>query len=111
MVREILTYDLYLRENMKSRPAWAKDISSWNKEYLEFFRQPELACRYIREEKYDSKKAARQYHMEYWGFDVEETAEKGAICGEAAHVLFDYNRRNPLNADASTVKIKDFTLD
>jgi hypothetical protein len=49
--------------------------------------------------------------MEYWGFDVEGTAEKGAVCGEAAHVLFDYNRRNPLNADASTVKIKDFTLD
>jgi hypothetical protein len=111
IVRELLTYDLYLRENMKSRPAWAKDLSSWNKEYLEFFRQEEIAKLYIKEEPYDSRKAARQYHLECWEFDVEETAEAGEKCGERTHILFDYNNRNPLTGDGMTVKIKHFLLD
>ncbi len=111
IVRELLTYDLYLRENMKSRPDWTKETASWNQRYLEFFRQEELACRYIQEENYDSRKAARQYHIEYWDFDVEETAASGMKIGEPAHVLFDYHHRNPLTGDGITVKIKDFTLD
>lgn len=110
VVRELLTYDLYLRENMKSRPAWTKDLSRWNKDYLEFFRNEEAACAYIKEEKYDSRKAARQYHIEYWDFDVEMTAQTGEKCGSSGHVLFDYNNRNPLTGDGATVKIKDFIL-
>ena len=111
VVRELLTYDLYLRENMKSRPAWAKDLSSWNKAYLNFFKDEEAACQYVKEEHYDSRKAARQYHVEYWDFDVEETARTGEKCGEGAHLLFDYNNRNPLTGDGMTVKIKHFILD
>jgi len=111
IVRELLTYDLYLRENMKSRPAWTKDLSSWNKEYLEFFRQEEIARLYIKEEPYDSRKASRQYHLEHWDFDVEETARRGEVWGEPGHILFDYNNRNPLSGDGMTVKIKHFLLD
>lgn len=111
LVRELLTYDLYLRENMKSRPSWAKDNSGWNKTYLEFFRQEEVAKLYIKDEPYDSRKAARQHHLEYWDFDVEETAARGMKCGEAGHILFDYNNRNPLSGDGNTVKIKHFILD
>lgn len=111
IVREILTYDLYLRENMKSRPAWAKNLNVWNKKYLEFFRQEEGARRYIEDEPYDSRKAARQYHLEYWDFDVEETALAGVKSGESGHVLFDYNHRNPLSGDGNTRKIKHFLLD
>ena len=111
IVRELLTYDLYLRENMKSRPSWAKDLSKWNKIYLEFFRHEEEALKYIKEEPYDSRKASRQYHLEYWDFDMEETALTGEKCGEPAHVLFDYNHRNPLSGDGMTVKIKHFLLD
>jgi len=111
IVRELLTYDLYLRENMKSRPSWAKDLSKWNKTYLEFFRQEETARMYIEDEPYDSRKAARQYHLEYWDFDVEVTALSGERFGESGHILFDYNNRNPLSGDGKTVKIKDFILD
>lgn len=111
VVRELLTYDLYLREKMKSRPEWAKDLSSWNKAYLTFFKDEEAARQYIQEEKYDSRKAARQYHVEYWDFDVEETARTGKKCGKGAHILFDYVHRNPLTGDAATGKIKHFILD
>ena len=78
---------------------------------MEFFKNEELARRYIMEESYDSRKAARQYHIEYWDFDVEKTAMTGVKCGESAHILFDYINRNTLNGDGLTVKIKHFVLD
>jgi len=111
IVRELLTYDLYLRENMKSRPTWAKDLGRWSREYLEFFRREEIARNYIKDEPYDSRKAARQHHLEWWDFDIEETVSKGMRSGEAGHILFDYHNRNPLSGDGMTIKIKHFLLD
>lgn len=111
VTRELLTYDLYLREKIKSRPDWTKDISSWSRAYFQFFKEEELVRPYIKEEQYDSRKAARQYHVEYWDFDVEETSHRGEKCGKGGHILFDYSRRNPLTGDAVTGKIKHFTLD
>lgn len=106
VLKEILTYDLYLRENMKSRPDWVKDLKEWNKDYTEFFRDKERACRYLAEEDYDSRKAARQNHIEPFSFDIEETARKGKKEGEASHILFDYANRSPLTGDARTVRVE-----
>lgn len=105
VVTELLTYDLYLREKIKARPEWAKDLKTWNKKHLEFFRQEEVATAYIKERPYDSRKAARQYHIEAMGFDPRETAKKGVRTGEERHLLFDYTRRNPLNADAKVEEV------
>lgn len=105
VVMELLTYDLYLREKIKSRPDWAKDLKPWYKEHLEFFRQEEVATKYIQEQPYDSRKAARQYHIEVMNFDPEETAKTGEKTGKERHLLFDYSRRNPLNADARVEEI------
>ena len=105
VVTELLTYDLYLREKIKSRPQWAKDLKPWNKMHLEFFRQEEVATKYILEQPYDSRKAARQYHIEVLSFDPEETAKTGIKTGGERHLLFDYSRRNPLNADARVEEI------
>ncbi|MDO4554020.1 MAG: B12-binding domain-containing radical SAM protein [Lachnospiraceae bacterium] len=100
---ELLTYDLYLRENMKSRPEWAKDLSLWKGKYNEFFRQ--IGQQYLGEEEYDSRKAARQNHIEYTSFDIEETAKTGKVCPKECHLLFDYQHRNPLTMDARVVEI------
>lgn len=105
VVTELLTYDLYLREKIKARPDWAKDLKPWNKEHLEFFRQEEVATKYIQEQPYDSRKAARQYHIEVMSFDPVETARTGEKTGKGRHLLFDYSRRNPLNADARVEEV------
>lgn len=105
VLKEILTYDLYLRENMKSRPEWAKNLKEWNKAYTAFFR--EQGAEYLGiEENYDSRKAARQHHIEACSFDIIQTAKNGRKTGESRHVLFDYDHRNPLNMDARTIEIK-----
>lgn len=110
VVRELLTYDLYLRENMKSRPEWTKDLKEWNRLHLEFFRREELAEEYIKEKPYDSRKAARQYHIEVMSFEPEETARIGEQIGKQVHILFDYHHRNPLNGDSVTAKIQNLHL-
>lgn len=107
VVKEILTYDLYLRENMKSRPGWAKDQSRWKKEYTMFFRERGKDYLEVREgEVYDSRKAARQNHIETCSFDVEKTARTGIRTGGQTHLLFDYEHRNPLTMDARVVEIQ-----
>lgn len=64
-----------------------------------------MATKYIQEQPYDSRKAARQYHIEVLGFDPVETARTGEKRGKERHLLFDYSRRNPLNADARVEEV------
>ena len=47
LYRELLTYDMYLRENIKSRPVFAADISLYKKEIKEFYRREEAERRYL----------------------------------------------------------------
>lgn len=72
---ELLTFDLYLRENVKSRPDFAGDYTV-------------------------SKELKREYgktvHVEQFRYDVLKTCEKKALL-----VLFDYENRDPLNRQAS----------
>lgn len=36
---EIMLYDMYLRENVKGRPAWAKDTAQYKKEWKALYRE------------------------------------------------------------------------
>ena len=40
-LEELLIYDLYLRENLKSRPDFAKSLSQWKEAYHEFYKERE----------------------------------------------------------------------
>lgn len=110
--RELLTFDMYLRENLKSRPNFARDHSG-DKEYIREFYQQEAECRkYLPEYKgYDWKQLSKMTHLEgftYPVWDVEELIElRGAEAQgqkekpEVGYVLFDYRSRNPLTYEAS----------
>ena len=100
---QCLTVDLYLRENCKTRPEFALDLSE-HKEWERAFFQKEAADHEILGEMYDSYDArmlARSVHIEPIAFDFmtgEELAEK-------EYLLFDYKDRNPLTYEAKTYKI------
>ncbi len=51
---EIMLYDMYLRENVKGRPVWAKDTAKYKKEWKMLYRE---------QEKNFSQKKYRQVHM------------------------------------------------
>ena len=46
--QDLLIYDLYLRENVKSRPSFAPDPSEWKKETKQFFMREAKERRYLR---------------------------------------------------------------
>ena len=83
LLEEIMLYDLYLRENVKKRPSWAKDQSEFKKLYQPYYKNNKTA------------------HIEQFTLNPVETAKKGEPVGEEQHILFDYNERNPLTYEAT----------
>lgn len=88
--RELLTYDMYLRENLKSRPGFAAEITEEEKQDIRLFYQTEeQERRYLPAyAEYDWKQLSRMTHMEPFRYP------------EPHYVLFDYQERNPLNYEA-----------
>lgn len=102
---EALTKDVYLRENSKSRPDFAKDLSPYKEKCREFY-QKEMEHRNFLQgyEAYDARQMAKMTHIEIFTFDLT-TGEKQK---EPQYVLFDYEHRNPLNHDAKTILIDSY---
>lgn len=88
--RELLTYDMYLRENLKSRPTFAAEITEEKKQDIRrFYQTEEQERRYLPAYgEYDWKQLSRMTHMEPFRYP------------EPHYVLFDYQERNPLNYEA-----------
>ncbi len=75
-VKELLTWDLYERENLKSRPSWMTDQSPWQKQIREYIRVQGLS---------------KTVHIEVF---PKET------------ILFDYGRRDPLTNNTEGIRIQ-----
>lgn len=121
--KELLTYDMYLRENLKSRPVFAEDLSE-KKEITEeiknairnFYREEEQTRKWLPSyERYDWKQLSKMTHLEHFEYPVwMETEELMAYvsCREDTYktvqqgVLFDYNHRDPLTYEAHTQLVK-----
>jgi len=89
LYRELLTYDLYLRENIKSRPDFAKDLTPYRDKIKEFLRQ--------------GGRQRSLTHIEpftYPVWDAEEVFQVKANSRES-YVLFDYTVRDPVTHEAA----------
>lgn len=92
--RDSLMYDLYLRENAKSRPSFASDQSPHKEKLRAFFKMEEKAPRFLAGyEGYDSRQLANMAHLEFF--------EDGTA------VVFDYRNRDPLDHNALALPVKD----
>lgn len=103
---EIMLYDMYLRENVKGRPAWAKDTAQYKKEWKALYREQgeKLFPEDVQAGIYDSKKAANQSHIEVFEINIKKFEQSGQVEKKQVFCLFDYSRRNPLNRAARTVE-------
>lgn len=97
--RQMMVLDLYARENMKTRPHFAKDPAAWKNEARDFY-QKEAMTREILPEyaSYDWKQLQRMTHLEIFDYDV---LESGNAMRQA--LLFDYSRRDPLTGNARMI--------
>lgn len=105
---ELLTFDLYLRENLKSRPAFSPENALDKKKVRLFFEQEAQNPRYLKHyEGYKSIQLLRMTHIERFSYPVwHENPRDCAVRRNApAYILFDYENRNALTHDAAFYEI------
>ena len=103
LYRESLTYDLYLRENIKSRPDFAGDIAPHKSEFHAFFAEEESVRRLLPHyEAYDTKQISKMTHLEWFKYPVWNVllAKQYKPLSEETKVLFDYLKRSPITREA-----------
>lgn len=99
---EKMTIDLYLRENCKTRPSFAKELTPYREKFRAFFQEEAREHRVLSGEyrEYDARMLARSVHIEPVFFESEgEPAEK------PEYLLFDYKKRSPLTGEAVVCRI------
>lgn len=103
LYKELLLFDIYLRENVKSRPKFASFLAD-NKQNIRTFYENEVEnSRYLQGyEQFDAKQMARMTHLERFTYPVWNTKYEEIIVPlkEERYVLFDYIERNPLTYEA-----------
>lgn len=90
--RDLLMCDLYLRENVKSRPSFAREQTALKETVKDFFRREEKEYRYLSAYRgYDSRQMANMAHIE--------------VMADGGLVLFDYKTKDPLTGNARAVRL------
>ena len=95
--REWMRYELYERENLKTRPSWATDLSGYRQEFRDFYGEEARnhACLPDHGD-CDARRLAGMTHLEVLPH----------IYGEETAVLFAYRKRNPLHHGAMWRKVR-----
>ncbi len=88
LYKELLTYDMYLREKCKSRPAFATDLSGCRDE--------------LRKRETDKRKHIDIFYFPVWETDAQ-TIQKGTKV--PVFLEFDYEKRDPLTHNAKVQKL------
>ena len=90
---EWLTLDLYLRDNVKNRPAFLGEGQTGKEETALFYKKEAQERRYLKGyEGYDGRQMRKMTHLERLGGKL---------------LLFDYRKRDPLTGDAAVYEIKE----
>lgn len=102
----ILVHDLYLRENLKSRPKFARDIEQYKSIYRDFYNDEKL-YEYldVSKEEYRLNQLKPYIHLEHYEIDIYKTANEGKTIKTNNIMLYDYMHRDPLNFDSKTLII------
>ena len=124
LLDEMLIIDLYMRENMKTRPEWGVNLDDYKEAFNEFFKNGGNKQLQLKKdgEDYQSKIVARQMHIERVSkvavefiIGVENQLIQNStdfLSGENLQsqenfFVFDYEKRSPLTNDAEIIFLKD----
>ena len=110
MYRELLTFDIYLREKMKTRPGFAKSQDNLKDISREIYQKEEetreLLPAYA---EYNSKQLSKMTHLEEFEYSVWEL-EKCDKLPKKQLAIFDYNEKNPLNSECKVILLSRLKL-
>ena len=101
--RERMVFDLYARENLKTRPVWAGEQKLYKEQIQNFYRKEAEEPRLVRQYGgYQPRQLEKMTHLEVFTYDVlSQKREKGQY-----PVLFDYKERSPLTHDARVCAVE-----
>lgn len=100
-LRELLTFDLYLRENLKNRPDFAGEAKTNKEMERQFYEIEAEKPRYLHGyEAYDKRSLRKMTHIETFAFHIIGELEE-----QETVILFDYRNRSPLNHQATIHQI------
>ena len=101
--RERMVFDLYARENLKTRPVWAGEQKLYKEQIQSFYRKEAEEPRLVRQYGgYQPRQLEKMTHLEVFTYDVlSQKREKGQY-----PVLFDYKERSPLTHDARVCAVE-----
>ena len=105
LYKELLLFDLYVRENLKSRPDFAPDLHNLQPVIHAFYKKEESERRYLPHlSEIPAPQLSRMTHLEpfsysVWATDVSEVKK----LPEQAFLLFDYDHRDPLTREAKVL--------
>lgn len=114
LFKELLTYDVYLRENIKTRPEFAKDNSTYKRQTNTFYQKEEEQRLYLPHYKdYNGRQLSKMTHIEVFCYDVLEFEKnkdnKGYKVDKKTTVaLFDYKSKNDINSNCIVSEVKEF---
>ena len=94
LIEESLTFDLYYRENCKSRPSWAPDPAKFKEQTRNYCKK-------------GSKSHLEPFHYRFptkWEKTIEALPER---LEKPVYMLFDYDRRDPLDHQAQVTECTD----
>ena len=114
LYRELAVYDLYLRENAKSRPAFALDEKPYHDQIVEFYQEEEKNRAYLPGyEEYHARQLQRMTHLEVFSWPVQKKAwelismlKRGEVPETETAILFDYQNRDRLTDNARTAVVE-----
>ena len=102
---QLLTFDMYLRENLKSRPVFAPCWQQGEEEKEQvrtFYRQEAQKPQYLTGyEGYQPQQLMKMTHIEYFTYPVWLENEEMTQLSQKTAILFDYQKRDPLTYDAA----------
>lgn len=105
LYKELLLFDLYVRENLKSRPDFAPDLHDLQPVIHAFYKKEESERRYLPHlSEIPAPQLSRMTHLEpfsysVWATDVSEVKR----LQEQIFLLFDYDHRDPLTREAKVL--------
>ncbi|MDE6621838.1 MAG: B12-binding domain-containing radical SAM protein [Lachnospiraceae bacterium] len=110
---ELLTFDLYLRENLKSRPDFSpENVMNTNaaekQKMRQFFEHEKEAHQYLKGyDSYTSVQLLRMTHIEKFAYPVWKQCPENCTdrLETPAYILFDYKNRSALTHDAAFYEI------
>ncbi len=90
MIKESLVFDLYLRENCKSRPEWADNQLDWK----------DLSVKHCQ--------GGKLSHLERFHYDFTLCAKdiaSSAVIYQPVYILLDYTKKDPLTGNYNACRI------